>query len=404
MTGHPPSPRLPEERPGNLWPTPEQRLLLHAATGDPDRAVEAFRVWRKGIDLKDDFGWAALRLLPLVFHNLRELGLDEPMMGRLKGVYRRAWVENHQLFNRVSPALEALVAEGLDILLLKGAPLVTGYYGNPALRPMSDLDVVVPFSQVKEAIRCMSDMGWSFFRHPDPDMLKFHHAVQCFGPGGGELDLHWHVTYEACTEYADDLFWSRSEPFEFLGLNVRQLDPTALLLHTVIHGVRWNPETPIRWIPDALMVLRQRGNEIEWDRMQALALEIESPVRARMGMEYLREEFGADIPLEFVESLPAKPVSLRERIDNAVILRNPSFFERSAVRWQVALFAEYCRRYWARSPVDFLYGFSHFLRFRWGLRGRREIIPIIMNGLWRRIMGRPAPVPSAPVQMEQGGQ
>jgi hypothetical protein len=386
---------------GKLWPSPEQHLLLIAATNDGPQAVSAFKAWRAGIDLDAEFGWAILRLLPLVYQNLHRIGFTDPLMGRLKGVYRRAWVENHQLFHKVRPIIEALTEKGQEVLLLKGAPMVLGYYRNSAVRPMADVDVVVRLSQTKEAVQCLADAGWKFIRFVDDDMLRFHHAVQCFGPGGAEMDLHWHVMYEASTEEADDRLWGMTEALDFLGLQVRQLNPTALLLHTVLHGVRWNPETPIRWIPDALRVLQVRGAEVDWKAMVDLAMAIQSPVRLRMGLEFLEREFAAGIPRWVRDSLPATPVSLRERIDNSVLLRDPAFYEGSAVRWQWALFAEYCRRYWARDPLDFVTGFSHYLRFTWDLNGRREILPIAFRGLGRRILGRretasgPDPTPGA---------
>jgi hypothetical protein len=380
----------------NLWPSPEQQLLLEAALSDGPRAVEAYRRWREGVDLDADFGWPILRLLPMVYHNLHRMGFDDPLMGRLKGVYRRAWVENNQLFHRVRPIVEELTRRGIGVMMLKGAPLVLGYYRNWALRPMADADVVVRMADAREAVECLDRAGWRFIRHVDDDMLRFHHAVQCFGPDGGELDLHWHVTYEAGTETADDAFWDRAEPLDFMGLPVLQLDPTALLLHTVIHGVRWNEDPPIRWIPDALAVLRARGAEVDWKRAVELALQIQSPVRFRMGLDYLRGSFGAEIPRWVMDALPSSPVSLRERIDNSVLLRDPAVFEQSALRWQWVLFAEYCRRYWARGPFDFVIGFSHYLRFQWSLDGRREILPLTLRGIWRRL-ARPGPsAPPAP--------
>ena len=371
---------------GKLWPSREQLFLLHAATGDGDEPVAAYRSWREGIDLDDDFGWDILRLLPLVYHNLHRLGFDDPLMGRLKGVYRRAWAETNQLFHKVRPTIEALTEEGLDVLLLKGMPLALSYYRNHALRPMTDVDVVVPFRQAKEATRVLATLGWRFSRPVGRDMLRFHHAVQCFGPDGAELDLHWHVTYEACTVEADELLWARTEPLELGELTMRQLDPTALLLHTVVHGVRWNLEPPIRWIPDSLTVLRTRGAEVDWKRLVELALVIEAPVRLRMGLDYLRKEFGAPVPAWVPETLLSTPVSLRERFDNAQLLKAPS--RGSAVRGQWELFSEYFRRYWAKGPLDFVNSYSHYIRFRWEIGGRREIFPIIFKGFWKRIIRR----------------
>jgi hypothetical protein len=385
---------------GHLWPSSEQRLLLHAALLGADEAIPAYREWRAGMDLDDDFGWPILRLLPLVYNNLLRLEYADPLMGRMKGMYRRAWVENHQLFNRVRPIIELMSDRGLDILMLKGVPLVLCYYQNYALRPMADVDVAVPRAQAQAAVDCIRDAGWVFQRNVDDDVLRFAHSIECFGPEGQELDLHWHVTYEASTEEADRYFWGPSEPMDFLGIPVRQLDPTALLLHTITHGIRSNPEPPIRWIPDALWILGIRGGDVDWKRLVEMAMAIESPVRLRLGLEFLRRTYNAPIPAWTIEALPRTAVSLRERIDNSVLLTNYAYFENSVARQQWVSFSEYVRKVRPSTPWGFLVGYTHYLRYRWGLQGRLEAVPMAVDSLKRRLAAEEA----APDSEESRGE
>ena len=88
------------------------------------------------------------------------------------------------------------------------------------------------------------------------------------------------------------------------------------------------------------------------------------------------------------EALPSSPASLRERIDHYLLLNDASTFWASAVHGQWVNFLEYSRRYQAKGPLDFVTGYSHFLRYSWGLGGRREIVPVVLRGLWRRMLGR----------------
>ncbi len=373
-----------EER---LWPSPEQRLLLQAALFDGPRARDAFTAWRQGVDLDDDFSWSVLRLLPAVHENLRAAGYDDPLMGRLKGVYRRAWYESQQLFHQVLPVARGLKERGVDVMVLKGAALLLSYYRQHGLRPMADIDLWVPQAQLPVALAFLRESGWTFGVAPDPDHVRFHHAVQCFGPDGGELDLHWHVFWERSRNDFDANILSLSEPIDFLGTPLRQLDPTTLLLHVVTHGIRWNRETPIRWIPDAMRVLRQRGADIDWDRLVAMAREARATYRTRLGLRYLVDEFEAPVPALALEALRATPTTLLERIDNTVVLHDDAEFEGSAVRQQWRTFTEFCRRTDASGPYSFAVSFTHFLRYRWHLNGRREIPVRIWRGIRRRVGG-----------------
>ena len=151
------SPPLPESI---LWPTAQQELLLAAATGGADSAPDAFRSWRAGRNLEDAFDRGTYRLLPLLDSNMQRIGLKDPLMARLKGVYRKEWCTTHELFHAFKPMLAALEGHGIRTLLVKGAPLALTYYRNYAVRPMADADVVVPRDQVPRALEILESLGW----------------------------------------------------------------------------------------------------------------------------------------------------------------------------------------------------------------------------------------------------
>lgn len=379
----------------HLWPSAEQHLLLEAALRDGAPSVAAFRAWCARVDLDADFSYQTVRLLPLVYENMQRQGLSDPLMGRLKGVYRRAWYDTHRLFHRVQPVVAALVAGGVEVLLVKGAPLALAYYRNHALRPMADVDIMVAPADAGRALEILGTIGWCAIDAPDADVFRFRHAVQCIGPGGAEIDLHWHVLYEAASDDADRTFRATAEPLDFLGSPVRQLDPTGLLLLVVVHGMRWNDETPIRWIPDALTILRRRGADVDWERMVAFAAAHRLTHRLGLGLAYLAGTFSAPVPREILARLRARRVSLVERVERTVLLADNYRLRRSVLATQWVSFVEYCRYADTRGPLAFISGFSHYLRFRMKLGGRREILPLIVRGVGRRIAHRPPRVGAA---------
>ncbi len=378
--------RAASRRAEYLWPSTEQRLLLDAALLEDDRAIDAFRAWRKTVRIDDDFSYGSLRLLPLVYHNMLRRGVDDPLMGRLKGVYRHAWYKSHQLFHRTQPVVAGLAARGIDVLLLKGAPLVLSYYRNHALRPMADVDLAVPRDRLDEALGVLRALGWRFAREPEPDMIRFHHALQCLGPEGGEIDLHWRLTYEISADEAGDSFQTSAEPLDFMGTTVQQLDATHLLLQVVVHGVRWNLETPIRWIPDALTILRRRSGDIDWSRLHALAVKLRVGFRLGLGLTWLAETFAAPVPPLVLERLRTSRVSMLERIENTVLLDDYRRFERTLLGNQWTLFVEYCRSADARRPLSFASGYSHYLRYRLQVDSRRQIFPRMLRSVRRRLL------------------
>lgn len=373
---------------GRLWPSAEHSSLLQAALLDGEAAITAFQAWQSSIDLDAEFAYSTMRLLPLAYANLARLGLDDPLMERLKGVYRLEWCKNQQLFHGLKPLLAHLRASGIDLLLLKGVPLALGYYGSLALRPMADIDIAVRPEHLDHAERALLAMGWQTDPIDREEHLRYRHALWFWHPEHGELDLHYHLLVDCQGPAADQFFWSSVEPLSFLGVEALQLEPTAQLFHIIIHGLRYNEEPPIRWIPDALHVLRRRGTEIDWDRLLDVAKSESLSYRLGLGLSYLDQHFGPVLPEPVRARLKAIRPTWRERIENTVVLGDYARWYEHPIGKQWAIFAHYCRIAQTRGLLEFGLGYSHYLRYTWGLRGRRELLPVALNGLLRRLKPR----------------
>jgi hypothetical protein len=154
--------------------------------------------------------------------------------------------------------------------------------------------------------------------------------------------------------------------------------------------VRWNHETPIRWIPDALTILRQRGAEIDWTRMAAFAVAQRLTHRLGIGLSYLVSTFAAPVPPDILASLVGRRRSLLERVEQTVLLADNHRLERTALGTQWLWFVEYCRFANRSNPLALANGYSRYVRSRMGLSGRRDFLPIIVRGVARRMGWRPS--------------
>ncbi|MEJ2041204.1 MAG: nucleotidyltransferase family protein [Desulfosarcinaceae bacterium] len=134
----------PDDSRENAFATREQELLLQAALLKGDPALEAWRRWWDLIDFEKEMDAGSFRLLPLLFHNLKKHDVVHPVMDRLKGLYRHAWYNNHRLFFELSGILKCIHAAGIPTMVLKGAALTVQVYKNHAIRPMADIDILVP--------------------------------------------------------------------------------------------------------------------------------------------------------------------------------------------------------------------------------------------------------------------
>jgi hypothetical protein len=107
--------------------------------------------------------------------------------------------------------------------------------------------------------------------------------------------------------------------------------------------------------------------------------------RLALGVDYLVAHFALAVPPGVRDRLAQHRPTLVERIENTVVLADPRRLHRHPVGAQWVVLAEYCRSARARRPLGFLVGYTHYLRYRWGLRGRREIPVVIARGVLKRL-------------------
>jgi len=301
------------------WPTRQHELLLQAALLDGAAALGAWQRWRAETDL-DRLDVEASRILPLVYRKLAALGVQDPALGHLKGIYRQVWYRNHLLLSRVVEPLRALGEAGIEVMVLKGYALLVSYYRDFGARALADIDVAVPVDRVWGAIAILERRGWAPVLYNErraitPAYVETEPSVGFRHPAGWEFDLHWHVLPESCRPGADDAFWARAQPIKLDGVAARALDATDQLLHVLAHGIKWEGEPKLRWAADALVILRATDRRIEWERLQARTRELRLVQPVRDALRYLQQRLDAPIPADVVRALEAMPVTRTDRLE-----------------------------------------------------------------------------------------
>jgi len=293
---------------GNV-PSPAQRLVLHAALDDHEAGWRAWSAWSRAIDF-DDVDHGSQRLLPLVYRNLGTESFDPQVGGRLKGLYRRAWTRNQMLFRSTGAVIGMLRDKGIESLVLKGASLAVRTYEDAGVRPMEDVDVLVPFERAADAARAFEEAGWRAAKPNPLEWMRVHHSLNFLGPEGGSVDLHWYTLWQPA---AEDPVWSAAVPLELGGVATLAPADSDQLLLTCVHGTPWSPLPPFRWIADAVTLIRRAGDGLDWDRVAAEAERRELTVASHAALEYLANEFGAPVPPETIARLAAAPSTRQER-------------------------------------------------------------------------------------------
>jgi hypothetical protein len=359
-----------------LLPTPQEESLLEAALAGPPKADAAFSTWLSGIDLSAEISWEVVRLLPLAFHNLRAQGVDAPVLGRFKGVLRRTWYQSQRVMSSTRPSLGCLRAAGIDPLVLDDAALALGCYESAALRPVTRLDLLVGRSEVGSAVDALRRDGWRSRSDGTADDLRFADHISLLGSENAEVRLRWAVLPgdpdpAAARPAAAPLVW--------LGSIEGGLNPTSQLLRILLRRHHPDDAPSFHWVPDALMVLRKNSSGIEWSGLLATAAAHRLTGLLAQGLGYLSERFGAAIPSGVLTSLARHRATFMERLADTVVVTYASRTPSSPEPLRVEFFRYLERTRRVGNPIRTLIDFSHSLRYRWKLPGRREILPALFR-------------------------
>lgn len=285
------------------WPNENQLLLLKAALNKDQEAINSWSIWASKIDFENtDNG--SYRLYPLVYQNLTSLNtnsnpIDIPKV--FKGVYRYYWAYSNRLFIKTSGVIEKLINKKIPVLLLKGAPLALNMYENIALRPLNDVDIMVPYNNLNQTINILKESGFTPIIPIHKNTYKWRHAIGFKNNDGLEIDLHTSLFIENLNPKYQQTYWKNAIPMNFMGQELLTLSPTDHLFHTIAHGVSYNHLAPIRWIVDAIMICQT--NSINWDRIVSLSKENKLTVKVLVALKYLQINFIDNIPEEVINKL-----------------------------------------------------------------------------------------------------
>lgn len=259
----------------NFFPTHSQALLLKTALLDGDKCIAAWEEFSASWKHEDYLDNSCFRLLPLVYRKLENLHYPDPRISLLKGIYKQAWVKNQQLFNGCQSVLQLFHEIGIETILLKGSAFTILYYKDGGTRPMSDIDVLIPERKSRLAIDILHEHGW---KAENEDYLEYNlrygKSMMFYDTEGYQFDLHWCPFFESHSEVVRHDFWDKATPVLFLKTKTLAFCAEDNLLHTIIHGMRCNPEPPVRWIADA-MVLLSTVSDFEWDRFSAACQDLQ---------------------------------------------------------------------------------------------------------------------------------
>ena len=330
-----------------------QQLLLTAALTDRLEATTAWQRWLLTAE-ETTFDVGSQRLAPLVYKNLTKHGVDHPHLSRFKGLYRRTWYSNQQLLRRCESILELFRKNGVPTMLMKGIPLSLTVYRDLGVRPMDDIDLAIPADRAALATKILIEAGWL----PDDPVHQVRAdrqvAATFRAQDGTQLDLHFSLFHEILNNAHMEIIWRRAVPITLV--QTQSLAPCVedQLLHTMAHGLRSNALPPIRWIADAVSLIRSDAS-LDWTLLLREAHELQLSLVLQRALKHLSDHYACVPPDVLTRISKHKPTRL-ERFE---------FYVGRTVRIPLVVLVQYARLNPRLARPSFALGFLRFMQDKW---------------------------------------
>lgn len=197
--------------------------------------------------------------------------------------------------------LRRFSAEGIPVILLKGAWLAHSAYDGSAVREMADLDLMVPAVDLERAARAVMALGWRphrTIRDIATEMRNKHHLPIMTREGAAAVELHWNLTHEKRRDYVPpDGLWERSHGIRVAWEPARALSREDMLLHLCLHLAYQHMFTfGIRPVLDvALFLQKSEAATIDWQQLTQRAIDYRWHRGVWITLQLARDLFGAPV-------------------------------------------------------------------------------------------------------------
>ena len=365
---------------GKWLPNESQYQLLKAVLLSGDDACQAWQSWRRSFDLQN-VDPVSYQFLPQLYYKLQALQIDDPNLKYYKGIYFSVWSRNQLAFFQLSRLLHQMNQIGIkDIVLLKGAAMILFYYRDHGLRMLGDFDILIRKNDVFKALQLLTSLGWKprniSIEAINETYLTARHGVGFINENNGPrlIDLHWNLLPETSIYEVDESLFDRAMRLELYGVEVKCLDPANLLLHICAHGAKASPVPVIRWILDAVTIIRKSNFELHWDDLIAAATTHHLTLYLHAAMSYLQQYFDIQVPDRVLLALSAVNVTRQEqRLFYLKTAKHTNYI----IAATGCIWYQHCNQCTRRNTLVRLAKFPTFLQQYWGLKHYLQLPPYL---------------------------
>jgi hypothetical protein len=217
---------------------------------------------------------AANGIAPLVYSIIRDQGVFPPILEqKLQKAYEHNRVRNIYIFSELKTILSRYKVVGIPNILLKGVALSNEIYSGVALRPLTDMDLLVHPGETESALEELKILGYESLmpERGGNSSLLFENEVLLAKPGPIRtvIEIHWSLLDSPYYQHYLDMnwFWQTASKLDFFGAPTLIFSPEAQLLHLCSHFMLHHSGKRLLWQHDIAEVIVHYNETIDWGEL-----------------------------------------------------------------------------------------------------------------------------------------
>jgi len=249
-------------------------------------------------------------ITPLLFHNLKgiadEHAIPEPVMDKLRQSHRFAGLRNMQIYGELRRILRMLKNERIPVMLLKGVALAKTIYPDIALRPMSDIDLLVKKTDLHAVAEVLTKAGYIALLDRPASFYEKHHHLMPYVKWNKSImiEIHHNIAPEPLMSRIDaDCLWHGTQIVDVAGINALTLSPENMVLHLCIHLSEDFYVERMKILVDVSEAIRCYGKNLNWHSIIGKSNKYKAGDRVYYSLYLAREIMDSVIPAYVLNSL-----------------------------------------------------------------------------------------------------
>ena len=189
----------------------------------------------------------------------RRLGrtLPEPWAGAAASLHRTTLVDSLSAIAQLRGIAEALRAEGVDFLLLKGAAYLADLYPDVGARALVDVDLLIRPDGANRIARKLLEQGFTGevgAHYPEDERFEMFRPGR---EGSCRFEFHWRLGGEGRTRLDQETLWRGAATVSLDGLACRRLGVHEAIVYHAGHAGDHYFGPALKWTIDLREMLRQ---------------------------------------------------------------------------------------------------------------------------------------------------